>query len=66
MFLTGPGSSNDRASTSGVGGPRFKSRACHTKDIEMVPLVTLLGTQQYSASTGFFHSQNRITNIHFV
>ena len=42
----------DKASALGVGGCGFDPGPRKTKDIEMVPLATLLGAQHFKASTG--------------
>ena len=39
-----------------AGGRRFETRPRHTKGVKMVPGATLLGAQNYKASTGFSHS----------
>ena len=42
-----------RAYALGAGGHGFHLGLCHTKDLKMVPVATLLDTHQYQASTGF-------------
>ena len=49
---TGPDSSSGRTSASGVGGRGFNTWPRHNEGVKMVPVVTLLGAQQYKASTG--------------
>ena len=53
VLKPGPDSFMVRASALEEGGRGFDPGPCHTIDVKMVPVVTLLGAQHYKASTGF-------------